>query len=134
MRLSKQVQLFKERLNYSICLNLLKTRRSPNIAFKLEISEQVIQFLVKKYKINGKFQKCSSIFIDLGLESENVYKDNDSHSVRRETFALRLMKKRPIEMKLNINTRKLISAPVFLSVRFLRFNRVALSNCDNIFC
>ena len=97
----EHIQSFKERLNYSICLNLIKFRRNPNIAFKIEITEHVVKFLKDKYKVNGRFQKCTSIFSDLGLDSDNFYNENDSNSVRRDTFQIRIMKKKPLIMKSN---------------------------------
>ncbi len=113
---------FKERLNYSICLNILKTRKNPNIAFKIDITGYVFKYLKEKYQLNGRFMKCNSIFSDLDLDSENFYNENDSHSVKRETFQIRIMKKKSLVIKSKSMASKLIDAPYILSFKELYRN------------
>ncbi len=71
------------------------------------------------------------IFSDLELYSENLYNDGDSHSVKIDTFEIRIMKKKTLELKTKGIKLKII-APVFLSVRIRRLNQVHINESDKI--
>ncbi len=130
MILNRKIRAFSDRLNFLICLNLIKTRKNPSIAFKIELTEYATQFLTNNYQINGRFKKCSSIFSDLGLEWENFYNEQDFHQIQKDTFVMRIMRKKPLEITKRDKTKKKIFASAFLSVRFLRLNQVELSESD----
>ncbi len=129
---NRKIRIFRDRLNYLICLNLVKTRKSSKIAFKIEITAETVEFLVNRYHINGRFKKCNMIFSDLELYSENLYNDEDSHSVKIDTFEIRIMKKKTLEIKTKGKIKLKIIAPVFLSVRFRRLNQVHINESDKI--
>jgi hypothetical protein len=128
----KKIRIFRDRLNYLICLNLTKTRKNSKITFKIEITDYTVQFLIRKYQITGRFKKCNLIFSDLELDSENLYNDDDSHSVKIDTFEIRIMRRKAIEIKTRTKNKLRIFAPVFLSVRFTRYNQVHLNEFDKI--
>ncbi len=129
----KKIRIFRDRLNYLICLNLTKTRKNSKITFKMEITDYTVQFLMRKYQTTGRFKKCSLIFSDLDLHSENLYNDEDSHSVKIDTFEIRIMRRKAIEIKTRTKNKIKIFAPVFLSVRFTRYNQVHLNVFDKKF-
>ena len=43
-------------IQYFIGINLIKTRKRPNIKMKIEINKELMDFLSLKYHLNGKLK------------------------------------------------------------------------------
>ena len=132
LRTRKEFKMLIDGLNFNIGLNLLKTRKSCHIKFKLELNEYCKNILVNHYNLCASF-KPTRIMDELGLINENFYNANDTHRVRMDSFEIRLVNKKKIsiqrKMRGELVPEKLFSN-FFLSVRFWRQNLIVFNESE----
>ena len=124
-------------ININIGENLLKTRKHPKIRFKVEISNKLKAFLQKKYGINGSFQKQAGFLKDADLITNNFYNKTDCHQIFKDSFEIKTtVNEKEITVITKIGDqleRKYFKKKPFVTIRFLRQNKLVLSQTELVF-
>lgn len=112
--------------------NLLKIYKRPTIQFKLNICEKTANWLKKFYNLNcSRYVNCSKILKDLNVPTLNKYNDDgDYHQIQSDSFKMKLIKPKKKRLVSITSKETIIESSYQLSVKFLRFNKINLTDAD----
>ena len=120
-------------IQYFIGINLIKTRKRPNIKMKIEINKELMDFLSLKYHLNGRFKNCPNFLKDFKLVCTNFHDESNFHQINLETFQLKLTKEKNVILKTKIKNKiktKTIHSKPSLTIKFNRENIISLNESE----
>lgn len=129
---AESVEIIKN-IQYNIGMNLIKTKKRPCIKFKVEINKELENTLKIKYFLNGRFKNCPSFLRDFKIIYSNYYNDTDFHSIKLDTFELKLTKQKKINLISKVRNKLkagIIYSKPSLTIKFVRNNVVNLNESE----
>ena len=121
-----------QEIKFEIGKKLVKATCRPNITIILEINQDVVRMLIRRYNLNyGRFIYCENFVTDFLLGRNNYYNEVDFHEIQANSFKMKLITRKIITVNSITNgvpNPQEIESKAGLTIQFTRANEVHLND------